>query len=270
MRAADELIDSIVNSSRLPSEKQRREIQRELRSHLEDFVFSAHEAGRDPDEVEKLVGANFGDPAQIAQGFAWVYRYERRRLRALAFALSTVLLASSLLLAILAMQTGLAVGFGTPIIKVLASRHTVIEALDILASVAAYLGLISLESIFEGNRFQKAAFLLTVIVTVLMVSCAAAGLHTGFLLFGLVNGVFSRAVQVFVTPVVARIGIIVVCFPLTGLIMALARSPISHIAVAATCASWLAMGVGYQLMTYLAVRVDAALLNHLEHFQADY
>lgn len=270
MHAANELIDGIVNSSQLPSEKQRREIQRELRSHLEDFVFSAREAGRDPDEVEKLVRANFGDPAQIAQGFAWVYRHERRRLRALAFTLSTVLLASSLLLAILAMQAGLAFGFGTPIIKVLASRHTVIEALDILASVAAYLGLISLESVFESYRFQKAAFLLTVIVTVLMVSCAAAGLHTGFLLFGLVNGVFSRAVQLFVTPVVARIGIIVVCFPLTGLIMALARSPISRVSLAATCASWLAMGAGYQLMTHLAVRFDAALLNSLQRIQADY
>ncbi len=57
--------------------------------------------------------ANFGDPGQIAQGFAWVYRHERRRLRAFAYTLSTVLLASCLLAAILAMQAGLAFGFGT-------------------------------------------------------------------------------------------------------------------------------------------------------------
>src|SRR6185437_3775754 len=107
MRAADELIDCIVNSSEIPLGKRRLEIQRELRSHIEDFVVAAREAGRDEEEIEKLVLANFGDPSQIAQGFAWVYRHERRRLRAFGYALSTVLLASSLLAAILAMQAGL-------------------------------------------------------------------------------------------------------------------------------------------------------------------
>jgi hypothetical protein len=83
-----------------------------------------------------------------------------------------------------------------------------------------------------------------------MVACAAAGLHISFLLFGLVNGVFSRAVQLFVTLKAARAGIVVVCFSLAGLVSALRwGSP------AATCASWLAMGAGYQLMTYLAARV---------------
>ena len=153
--------------------------------------------------------ANFGDPGQIAQGFAWVYRHERRRLRAFAFTLSTVLLASSLLAAILAMQAGLAFGFGTPIMKVLASRHTVIEALDILASVAAYLGMISLESLFESHRFQKAAVLLTAILAILMrVVCRGGFAHQPFFFYGLVNGVFFRAVQLFVTRKVARVGIV--------------------------------------------------------------
>jgi hypothetical protein len=270
VRAADELIDCIVNSSHIPSVRRRREIQRELRSHIEDFVVAAREAGRNQDEIEKLVLANFGDPGQIAQGFAWVYRHERRRLRAFAFTLSTVLLASGLSAAILALQAGLAFGFGTPIMKVLASRHTVIEALDILTSVAAYLGVISLENLFNSHRFQKAVFLLTAILTVLMVSCATAGLHISFLIFGLVNGVFSRAVQLFVTPKVARAGIVVACFSLAGLVSALLRSPVSQVAPAATCASWLAMGAGYQLMTHLAARVDAALLNGLQRIQAGY
>ncbi|SRR5579864_1660831 len=270
MCGADQLIDQIVNSSRIPSGKRRHEIQRELRSHIEDFVTAARETGHDQDEIEKLVLANFGDPRQIAQGFAWVYRHERRRLRAFAFALSTVLLASSLLAAILAMQAGLAFGFGVPIMKVVASRHTVIEALDILASVAVYLGVTSLENVFGSHRFQKAASLLAVTLTVIMVSCAAAGLHISFLLFGLVNGVFFRAVQRFVTPAAARAGIVAVCFPLAGVVFALLRSPVSQVGLATTCASWLAMGAGYQLMTHLAARVDAALLNGLQRIQAGY
>jgi hypothetical protein len=268
MYAADELVEQIVNSSQIPSGKRRHEIQRELRSHIEDFVVAAREAGHGQDKIEKLLLANFGDPGQIAQSFAWVYRHERRRLRACAFTLSTALLASCLSAAILAMQAGLAFGFGTPVIKVLASRHTVIETLDILASVAAYLGVTSLESLFESHRFQKAAFLLTVILAILMVSCAVAGLPITFLFFGLVNAVFFRAVQLFVTPKVARVGIVLVCFPLAGLVSALLRWPVSQVAPAATCASWLAMGAGYQLMTHLAARVDRAFLNGLDRIQA--
>jgi hypothetical protein len=270
VQAAEELIDGIVNSSQVPPGKRRREIQRELRAHIEDFVVAAREAGRDQDEIEQLVLANFGDPGQIARGFAWVYRHERRRLRVVAYTLSTMLLASSLIAAILATQAGLAFGFGRPITKLLASRHTVIEALDILASVAVYLGLTSLESLFERRRFQKAAVLLAAILTVLIVSCAAAGLHTPFLIFGLVNGVFFRAVQLLAAPKVARVGVVVVCFPLVGLVLALLRSPVSQVALGTTCISWLVMGVGYQLMTDLAARVDAALLNGLQRIQAGY
>jgi hypothetical protein len=146
----------------------------------------------------------------------------------------------------------------------------VIEALDILASVAAYLGLISLEGLFENHRFQKAALLLTAVLGVLMVTCAAAGWHVSFLFYGLVNGIFCRALQLFVTRKIARAGIVVVCFPLAGLVLDLLRSPVSHVAFAATGASWLVMGAGYQLMTHLAARVDAALLNGLQRTQEDY
>jgi hypothetical protein len=270
VRKAEELIDSIVNSSHIPSGKRRRQIQRELRSHIEDFVIAARESGRDESEIEKLLIANFGDPDQIANGFSWVYRHERRRLRALAFTLSTVLLASSLFGAILAAQTGLAFGFGTSIKKVLVSRHTVIEALDIFASVAAFLGMISLENLFKTQPFRNAAALVALIDTVLIAACAVAGLHPTFLIFGLVNGIFSRAVQLFVTRKVARVCAIVICFPLAGLVLALLRSPISQVALVATCVSWLAMGFGYQLMAHLAARVDAALLNGLQQIQVEF
>jgi hypothetical protein len=269
VRAADELIDGIVNSSQIPPGK-RREIERELRSHIEDFVMEAREAGRDENEIEKLALAHFGDPSAIGNGFAWVYRHERRKLRAFAFTLSTVLLASSLLAAILAMQACLAFGFGRPIAKALASRHTAIEALDILTSVAAYLGLTTLEGLFDTQRFQRAALLLILIDAILIASCAGAGWRTGFLFYGLAVAVFFRAVQLFITPKAARAGIVVVCFPLVGLVLALLRPAASQVAIPATCASWLAMGIGYQLTTDFATRVAAVLLKGLERIQAGY
>jgi hypothetical protein len=268
VRTAGQLVDYIVNSSKIPAGKRRREIQRELRAHIEDFVAAARESGHEPHEIEQMALANFGDPGQIAQGFAWVYRHERRRLRAFTYALSTVLLASSLLALILTTQAGLAFGVGTPVMKTLASRHTVIEALDILASVAAYLGLTSLESLFESHGFQKASVLLTAIVAILAGACAATGLRTSFLLFGLVNGIFCRAIQLFVTRKAARTSIVVICFPLAGLVLALLRQPVSQLALAATCVSWLVMGIGYLLITDLSARVDAALLKRLERIQA--
>jgi hypothetical protein len=267
VREADQLIDRIVRSAGIPSGKRRQEIQRELHSHLEDFVLAAREAGRDQSEVEKLVIAHFGDPDQIAYGFSWVYRHERRSLRALAFTLSTALLATTLFGAILAAQTGLAFGFGRPIINVLASRHTAIEALDILASVAAYLGTISLETLFETQPFQKAAAFVTLIDIILVALFATAGFHSAPLIFGLFNGLFCRAIQLFVTRESARVGAVVVCFPLAGLTLALQRSPLSQVALVATCLSWLLMGISYHLMAHLAARVDAAILDRCQRTQ---
>jgi hypothetical protein len=230
---------------------------------------AARELGGNQEDIEQQVLARFGDPNQIARCFAWVYRHERRRLKLLTFALSTVLIASGLSAAVLVMQAGLAFGFGIPIMRVLASRHTVFEALDIVASVAAYLGIIALEHQFQSHRFQKAALLLALIQTLLILPCAVMGWRIGFALYGLVNGVFFRAIQLYVTPKRARVAIVALCFSLAGLVSAL-QSPASHIALAATSASWLAMGVGYQLMTDLAARIDTALLNSLQRIQAGY
>src|SRR5580698_1845410 len=127
MQITDELIRDIVNGSQIPSEKKRQAVMRELRSHLEDSILAAREAGRSDEEIRRLVLAGFGDPNQVAQGFAWVYRHERTLLRIAAFLLSTLAVASMLSTVVLAMQAGVAVGFGAPVLRVIASRHTVIE-----------------------------------------------------------------------------------------------------------------------------------------------
>ena len=55
MRAVEELIDCIVNSSQFPSGMRRKDIERELRCHFEDFIVAAREAGCAQDEIEKLL-----------------------------------------------------------------------------------------------------------------------------------------------------------------------------------------------------------------------
>lgn len=264
MGIADQLVSDVVGSSQIPTGKRRQAVLCELRSHLEDFVLAAREAGHTDDEIEKRIVASFGDPAQIAEGFAWVYRRERAMLRISVFLLSTLAVAGLLMPAILALQAGVAIGFGIPVLHVLASRHTAIETLDVVFTVAAYTGFIALEKLFDRNHFPKALAWLAVAFAVVTGACVAANFPARFLVFGFVNGVFFRAVQVFMKSRMARTGIVLAGFALFGLISFEAMPSRFPYAIAASCASWLVMGAGYRLMAGLVARVDAALFNGLQ------
>src|SRR5215471_10306766 len=123
---------------------------------LDKLVEEARERGHRDDEIEKMVVASFGNPAQIAGAFAWVYRWERAAAGAGLFLLSSVAVTSLMLGAVLALQAAMAIGFGTPLQNVLASPHTKVEALDIFFTVLTYTGLVALERLFDRNRSVKA------------------------------------------------------------------------------------------------------------------
>src|SRR5215472_14168327 len=183
MQALDKLVEQVVSSSQVPRGTPLREIQRELRSHIQDFVEAARERGHRDDEIEKMVIASFGDPAQIAAAFAWVYRWERAAARASLFLLSSVAVASLMLGAVLTLQAGMAIGFGTPLQKVLASPHPAIEALDVFFTVITYTGLVAVERLFDRNRFVKALALLALAFAVLMVAHMTVNFRASFLAF---------------------------------------------------------------------------------------
>ncbi len=151
---ADHLINQIVSASKIPSESRRREVLRELQAHVEDFVLYARSAGHTQEEAERLALANFGDPRQIAVQFGWVYRRRRAALRISVFLLSTVTVAITIAGIVMSLQAGLALGLGVPLTRMFSARHTMIEAADILASAAAYLGLISLEKVLGEPQFR--------------------------------------------------------------------------------------------------------------------
>ena len=269
MRSADEpianeLIGDVIRRARIPSEAKRQSLVRELQSHLEDSILAAREAGHSDDEIRRLVFARFGDPGQVAQGFARVYRRERTILRIAVFLLSTLAVASMLSAAILAMQAGLAIGFGASVVKVIASRHTIIEALDILSTVAVYTGLISLERLFDVQRFQKASAVVTLTVAIAVAGCAAANVHAPFLVFGFVSGVFLMTIQTIMKSNLVRTGVAAACFAAAGLLLFQAHPPAFPYALARNCASWFVMGAGYQLMAGLAPRLNEALSNGLQ------
>ena len=263
MWSAEQLINQVVDSTQIPLGKRRREIERELRTYIEDFITTAREAGRDEAEIEKLVMASFGDPAQVAAAFAWVYRRERAILRVGVFLLSSLAVAGLMLSAILTLQAGIALGFGNSVLSVLASRHTAIEALDILFTVITYTGLMALEGIFERNSFFKALALLALAFALLMGLCTVVHLRAPFLIFGVVNGAFFRTIQVYIKSGMARTGLVLAAIVLLGLLSFQVmpfRFPYALIA----CASWLAMAAAYRQMPNAVAWMDAALFHRIQ------
>jgi hypothetical protein len=254
MTVAQRLIDEIMAASRIPSQKRRREVLRELRAHVEDFVIAGRQSGRGEEEIECLLLERFGDPRQIARQFAWVYRRERAALHLGGFLISTVLVSLVISAAAISTQAGMMLGFGTPARVIFGSRHTAVVALDVLASAAAYLGLLSL-----GRFFKRPLAVLAVIAAALIAVFVAAGLPPQFILFGFANGALLRGIRVAIRHPALRLGAALACF---GGLGAVFFHP-SASALAASAGSWLIMGSAYHLMTDVAARVDGALLRRL-------
>ena len=246
MTTAERLIDEIMAAARIPFERRRREVLRELRAHMEDFVSAGRQSGRREEDIERLLLERFGDPRQIARQFAWVYRRERAALCLGAFLISTIVVSLVISAAAITTKAGMALGVGAPVLRVFGSRHTAIEALDILATAAAYVGLITLGRFF-GRPFAVLAVF------------AATGLPPQFVLFGFSNGAMLRGVQIAVRHPAARLGAVLGCFAVLGAVFF--HPTLS--AFAASAASWLITGSAYYLMTHVAARVDQALLGRL-------
>jgi hypothetical protein len=247
MRAADALLEKIIEASQIPSGKRRREVERELRGHFEDFVVGARAAGYGEDEIERMAIANFGDPLEVARNFGWVYRRERALLRLWVFGLSTAAVAILIAAGTLTVQAGVAAGFGVPF----SGRHSMIEMWDILATVAVYVGMISVERAFPAWGTRQ--------IMLACVAGAATGLalHAPFLTFGFASAAFLRAFLR--VPRGRALGWIAtpVCFGAVGVLFWVRWQ--GTYPLAAGVASWMVTGAAYQAMTGLAARVDRKL-----------
>ena len=251
----EQFLDEIVRSAQIPSESRRREVLRELRAHMEDFVICARGAGHTEEEAERLACASFGDPRQIAMQFGWVYRKQRAVMRASAFVLSIVVVAAAIAGIVMSLQAGLAIGLGVPLVHMLSARHTMIEAADILASATAYLGLLALEKRFDGHRLPRAAGALAILFAMAIGLLRVTGGPWMFPAVGLAIGLFLRTVQALLKSAAARCGVVLACFGLFGM---LSFGPIAM-------ANWMVMGAGYLTMAHMAAGVDRALFRRFQY-----
>jgi hypothetical protein len=262
MGTTDELVEKILKASQIPSARRRKDVSRELRAHIEDFILVAAQAGYDDAEIDRLVRTNFGDPQEIANEFSRVYTRERTIFRLSVFLLSTLVAAAFACTGVFLIQAAMAAGLGisSPPLR----SHQTIEAFYLITTAAAYVGFISLERMFDRARMEKAIASLAGLFAIAGVASMLTIGHGGILFLAFVSGVLVRIVQACCKRPLLQAATVVACFGVFGVI-AVCQQPSALISgVTFKLLGWVAIGVCCHLMTGLASRVDRAMFDGMQ------
>lgn len=162
------VVQQIVALAGLPDGRSRREVERELRGHLDDLIGEARSQGYDEAMIERIVAIRFGDPRQIAAGFASAYALERWVRR--AFARGLFLLASvvAVSFAVGTVQSSAALLNGIPLAE--SFQGFPWELLGACAIALSYCGAYLAECVFPGSTAKAVS------LTTCLAFCLAAGL----------------------------------------------------------------------------------------------
>lgn len=87
MTHLDRIVSRVILLAKLPGKKRRREVEKELRAHLDDLAEEARSQGYDDETAARIVRLRFGQPADVAAAFASVYAPERLAKRILQSAI---------------------------------------------------------------------------------------------------------------------------------------------------------------------------------------
>src|SRR5215472_15069202 len=86
----DRLVSEVILLAKLPGNKPRRDVERELRFHLDDLAEEARSQGYDDEATARILRMRFGEPQEVATAFASVYAPERLAKRSLRSAILVV------------------------------------------------------------------------------------------------------------------------------------------------------------------------------------
>jgi hypothetical protein len=264
MTNADHLIEQIVRASRLANSGRRQDVGRELRAHLEDFAEAARGQGRTDTEIQALIRERFGDPAEIAEGFAWVYRRDRALRQTWAFALAILAAAAAGAAILFPLQVAFRAGIGADAPAMMGVEHLTLESIYLLGTMGAYLGIVSLERRFRLHALEKSVAAILAIFAVLGAALALTVGHAAVMLMAFASGVAVRLAEVCCRRAGTRAFAVIAAFAAAGLLaslrLPLALSPPAVSLLLLRLAVWIAIGLSSQCMTGLALRVDRALL----------
>jgi hypothetical protein len=157
MNGIEILIDKILAGSRLACGEKRRDVEAELRSHLEDSMNEARRAGYDDEEAEQFAVARFGSPRPVSQGFSRVYRLERVSFYIVAFGF--LMFASIVAVAgfTYVVQRMLVTNFGLQHrLWCFSATHLASELLLIAGIIIGYFGLFFTRRLFSRRPMLKA------------------------------------------------------------------------------------------------------------------
>lgn len=146
----DELVRRIVSRAGIPSARARRELERELKAHLED-AGEANSVGKTGIDASPAICDRFGDPNEIALQFQRLYRIDRVTRFALNAFLLLIVSVATVAALIAIMQLAAAVSLGLDPVP----RHLTQQIASVIALVLGYMGTELGYGTFKRHRILK-------------------------------------------------------------------------------------------------------------------
>jgi hypothetical protein len=148
----DHIVSRVILLAKLPGNKHRCEVAKELRAHLDDLAEEMRFQGYDEEATARIVRMRFGDPEEVAAAFAFVYAPERWARRILQ---STILFAASTIAVVVVISTVQSIAAlctAESILSTLRDIHR--EVFGFAAIAAGYCSLYAGERLFPTSRVR--------------------------------------------------------------------------------------------------------------------
>ena len=148
----DHIVTRVILLGKLPGNKRRREVEKELRAHLDDLAEEMRLQGYDDEATARFVRMRFGDPKEVAAAFASVYAPERWARRILQ---SAILIAASIIAVVVVIGTVQSIAAVCTAESILSTFRDIHREVFGLAAIAAgYCSLYAGERLFPTSRVR--------------------------------------------------------------------------------------------------------------------
>jgi hypothetical protein len=157
MEVTDEIIRRVISRSRIPTATRQREVERELRCHMEDTEEELRLLGHTDERIRELIAAQFGDSSEVASAFFEAYKPDRVALYSIywfALALASLAAVTAVFLVVEALA---AIGVGDVVNLTSADLRS--GVIGLTALTWGYCGLFVGEKVFRRNSLLKSALL---------------------------------------------------------------------------------------------------------------
>jgi hypothetical protein len=119
----DRIVSRVILLAKLPGNKRRCEVEKELRAHLDDLAEEARSQGHDDEAAARIVRMRFGEPEEVAAAFASVYAPERLAKRILQSAILVTVSTVTVVVVIGTVQSIVAIFTATSVLSTLRDLH---------------------------------------------------------------------------------------------------------------------------------------------------